>query len=89
MELVQNVRPISVQRVCDKCGKGLLQFNKNLNPHSKLEGSVIYFNHKCTNCDNTKFFNTAYPYIVHVGTENLREPTEEEKLSIYTVDELE
>lgn len=73
-EMVAEAKTIIVHMVCEKCGKGLMK------PNMQLESTVfsLTYSHECDNCGNVQNYPVCYPYKKLVPIEPLREPTKNE-----------
>lgn len=75
MEMVAEVKTLSVYMKCDKCQNGLMEPNGN----GVFMVEPPRYPHKCNNCGYEKSYHIRYPYQRLVPIEQLREPTESEK----------
>ena len=75
MEVVAEVKTLSVYMKCDKCNNGLMLENG----HIILTTDPPKYPHKCNNCGYEDNYFVRYPYQKLVPVENVREMTDEEK----------
>jgi len=74
MEKVAEVKVLTVEMVCDKCGKGLM----------KPYGNNVFatyppqYPHECNNCGHIESYPFQYPYRKLVPLEPLRKPSKRE-----------
>lgn len=74
MELVAEVKTLTVYMKCDKCKNGLMEPNGS---NCLLTEPPLY-PHKCNNCGYEENYPFCYPYQKLVPIEQLREPLESE-----------
>ena len=75
MEVVAEVKTLSVYMKCDKFNNGLMLENG----HIILTTDPPKYPHKCNNCGYEDNYFVRYPYQKLAPLENLREMTDEEK----------
>lgn len=69
MEMVAEAKILVVHQVCDKCGKGIMEFDAE-----SAQMNHIYYPHKCDKCGYVEDYTVKYPYQRLVPIEVLREP---------------
>lgn len=74
MEVVAEVKTLTVHMKCDKCGNGLMLRDGNI----ILTTDPPLYSHKCNHCGNHENYHVMYPYQKLIPLENLREMTKEE-----------
>lgn len=70
MEMVAEVKVLTVHQVCDECGEGIMERDGNL----ALISMSPQYHHKCDKCGYKKNYNISYPYQRMVPIEVFREP---------------
>lgn len=68
MEMVAEAKILVVYQVCDKCGEGIMEYDKN------SAQSNDWIAHRCVKCGHVERFPFEYPYQRIVPIEVLREP---------------
>lgn len=61
--------PHRVSYWCDKCKTGSMVYTKENTMTHRPQGFRQYYPHKCTNCDETNYFEKKYPYIDYEFTD--------------------
>ena len=75
MEIKAEVKTYKVDYLCDECKVGYMRPTGRAFPTHPMK-----FQHKCTNCENTKTFLEAYPVTRY---ENIITPEEPKKCNFY------
>ena len=73
-ERVAEVKTLTVEMICDKCGNGRMIRNGNI----MLCSNPPQYPHKCNSCGYEENYPFTYPYQKLVPLEPLREPVDNE-----------
>lgn len=62
MEIQTELRTFQVEKICDKCKEGKMEYAGR----GYSNGAGTFSDHKCTKCDNYETYkNKSYPHLIY------------------------